>query len=108
MEGFSPFIALQNMNDMEVNPSDLIFVTFPNGEATSIGRLDDNGMILYENSVSRKHAKIYLHQEKNVFMLKDTDSKYGTLVYEKDPVFRLHSTIRAIEIGNTVFSFKII
>jgi len=29
-------------------------------------------------------------------MVRDSGSKYGTLVYEKDPVFRLHSSIRAI------------
>jgi len=31
MEGFSPFIALQNMNELQANPNDLTFVMFPNG-----------------------------------------------------------------------------
>lgn len=41
-------------------------------------------------------------------MLKDEDSKYGTLVHEEKMRIRLGDNLKAFQISNIVFSFKIL
>ncbi|MFH1132371.1 MAG: FHA domain-containing protein [Pseudomonadota bacterium] len=48
-----------------------------NGE-TSVGRGDDNALVLEGRGVSRRHAKFVLSE--NVLMIVDAESTYGTLV----------------------------
>ena len=49
-----------------------------------------------------------LDEKKENFVVEDAGSKYGTLLYEKDAQFRIRHNLRAFEIGNTVFAFKLI
>lgn len=41
-------------------------------------------------------------------MTKDEDSKYGTLLHEEKMKIRLGENLKAFQISNIVFSFKII
>ena len=64
-------------------------------------------MNIMENSVSRKHAKIAL--KKGKFYLEDVNSKYGTLVYEKDVEVKLSKNkSRVVQVGNMAFGFKVL
>lgn len=64
-------------------------------------------MILNDITVSRNHAVFELKKGLN-FTVKDCGSKFGTLVYEKDAVIRLSKHVKAFQIRNTTFSFKLV
>lgn len=64
-------------------------------------------MILNDITASRNHAVFELKKGLN-FRVKDCGSKFGTLVYEKDAVISLSKHIRAFQIKNTTFSFKLV
>lgn len=77
------------------------------GTSVKVGRQGDNGVILEEASVSRKHSEFILEGE-NKILVKDTDSKYGTAIYEDNMEFVIGKNIRATQQGNAVFSYKIV
>lgn len=66
----------------------------------------DNGVILDDSSVSRKHAELELDYNRG-FTIYDLNSKYGTLLHEANAKIRLHFSERAFEINSTCFSLKI-
>ncbi len=79
-----------------------------NDEEVKIGRLDNNNMIVTDNSVSRIHGYFKMHRQREIRIF-DSCSKFGTLVYQKDLTVRLHEGFSVgVEIGNTVLSFKLI
>jgi len=41
-------------------------------------------------------------------MIIDTESKFGTLIYDKDAEIKLSTHIRSFQVKNTVFSLKLI
>lgn len=60
-----------------------------------------------DNSVSRLHG-FFKVNEGDKIKIYDRMSKFGTLVYEKDKKVRVReSSLVGVEIGNTVFSFKL-
>ena len=78
------------------------------GTSVKVGRQGDNGVILEDPSVSRKHSEFILKEEEDKILIKDTDSKYGTSIYEDNMEFVIGKKIKAIQLGNAVFSYKIV
>lgn len=48
-----------------------------------VGRLDDSGLLLQDNTVSRKHSILRIGKNDKC-TIEDDESKYGTLVYDGD------------------------
>lgn len=68
-----------------------------------IGRLEESGVYLADQTVSRKHAILSI--ENCACILRDEESKYGTLAYEKDYEVKLGYQLRAFQINNSVYCF---
>lgn len=85
----------------------MFYVAFQAGDSVKVGRQGENGFILEDSSVSRKHSEFILDGKDKIF-IKDTDSKYGTSIHEDNMEFVIGKKIRAVQQGNTVFSYKIV
>lgn len=104
----NPFIGLSKIEEhtkSDEKEADL-YLSMEEQKSISIGRLFDNGVILDEITVSRKHAVIEMNK-KNRFVIKDRDSKYGTLVYERGGEIKLGKEMKALQIGNIALGFKV-
>lgn len=55
--------------------------TFSLTGATTIGRGDDNDIVIPDKAISRRHAEIYF--DANRFFIRDLGSKYGTQINER-------------------------
>lgn len=85
----------------------MFYVSFQIGYSLKVGRQGDNGFLLEDSSVSRKHSELIFDGEDKI-LIKDTDSKYGTSIYEDNMEFVIGKKIRATQQGNTVFGYKIV
>ncbi len=85
--------------------ADSIYITASTGENITIGRNESSSMLIPDNTVSRKHASISF--VKDEFIISDSNSKFGTRIWEKDIEVPLHrNRMVGMEVGNTVFSLK--
>ena len=81
-------------------------VDFPlAGDETTIGRTDDNALVLSDFSVSRRHARIT--REGEDWVLEDLGSHNGTLVNEKIIQKKVLDDGDHIKIGNNHLVFQI-
>lgn len=104
LEQSTPYIALTGGDKLQSDNT--FYVAFQHTDSVKVGRLADNGMVLEEQSVSRRHASLQHHGEEMI--VKDEGSKYGTLLHEKNMRFRVGYKLRAFQISNIVFSFKVV
>jgi hypothetical protein len=111
LDNFRPYLGLEvaqiPTTEKKDRKSEMIYITVDEENKASVGRLLDNGVIIDDITVSRKHAMFEMNKD-NKFVLKDTDSKFGTLVYEKDAAIKLSNRMTAFQIKSTVFAAKII
>jgi pSer/pThr/pTyr-binding forkhead associated (FHA) protein len=76
------------------------------GDVLSFGRNTDNDVILYDNQVSRHHARITRHGER--FLLEDLSSSNGTFLREQRLSAGTPSELvdgDEIQIGSTLLTF---
>lgn len=66
---------------LELYADDKTRKQFTLGDALSFGRNTDNDVILYDDQVSRHHARITRHGER--FLLEDLSSSNGTFLREQ-------------------------
>jgi hypothetical protein len=60
----SPFLGLRTLNPelLPLPEQQLMYVTVPELGRINIGRLEENHIYLLDNSVSRKHARVYFDE----------------------------------------------
>ncbi len=66
-----------------------------------LGRGHEADLRISDISVSRQHAKIFLHDNK--YIIEDLSSKFGTLVLATDPI-EITEENKVIQIGRTLAS----
>ena len=102
-----PFLGIKKMGNSTQKREEMsIYITMEEEKSVSIGRLYQNGVILEDQTVSRKHC-VLNHTAKG-FFIKDQKSKFGTLVYEKEAKCRIgRNKMKAFQINNSIFAFKL-
>jgi pSer/pThr/pTyr-binding forkhead associated (FHA) protein len=97
--------------------SDLYLVKYPNkpvliskSGSFSIGRMEDNTIVIPDSRVSRRHAEIVWNADQNVFYIHDLQSSNGTFVNNKKISGNPHplSDNDKIRISATVFASRIV
>lgn len=97
---FSSYIALECSNSNNANN---VFVLNLNNNKTQfkIGRGHDNDIRISDISVSRLHAMI--HRDGKDFILKDNNSKFGSLVCIRKPLLLSDYSSIHLQLGRTLF-----
>lgn len=101
---YSQYIILEGIN---INSSKSVYIVNLDTDKDSfiIGRGHDSDIRISDISVSRCHAKIF--REKDGLILKDQNSKFGTLAWMKKPWCLSNYSSIHLQVGRTLLSVSL-
>ena len=94
----SPFLILESVD----RSAGLHLVAVTGNRPLKVGRGHDADVRVTDISVSRVHASIHLHEGQ--FVLRDNQSKFGTLVKARSPVLLKPQTSAVFQSGRTLIA----
>mmetsp|Transcript_2812 Transcript_2812/g.2537 ORF Transcript_2812/g.2537 Transcript_2812/m.2537 type:complete len:128 (+) Transcript_2812:754-1137(+) len=101
----SNYIVLENLNKDRSNLRTIHVIAMTNKNNIRLGRGHDADIRITDISVSRNHATIRLIKDKLV--LEDNESKFGTLVQIKKPIFLDIGSSLMIQCGRSVMAISV-
>jgi hypothetical protein len=103
----APFIALENMvrDHQQHSTRGLHVISLADNKLLKLGRGHESDVRIADVSISRCHATIRFHRGQ--FVLKDHDSKFGTLVAMRKPRPLEATNALSIQVGRTVLSVSL-
>ena len=99
------YVVLESLNSIKENeyPLSLHILLFLDDVNFYLGRGHEADIRINDISVSRTHSKIYM--KNNKFYIEDLNSKFGTLVLAKEPIF-IEEEITYVQIGRTLLTLE--
>ena len=100
-----PYLILEHYNEIK-HYYNVNILIFKSKNIISIGRGNLNDVKISDISISRYHATITFKE--NTFILTDNNSKFGTLLKEKNLEVNLLQPELCIQVGRTLLVFQLI